>query len=172
MIDPEELLSVAERLIGTDEDNSSSEADLRRAISTSYCAVFHKLTNQIAIEFLGANPSDAKVATVTRWISHTDLRDLFNSLTNPHTAVGAILTPIPDGLNDIATNFISLQDNRESADYGHLFPVTRDLALTWLDTARQTIALADNLFVNGDTVYHQLLKIGIGGMKVAKNRRN
>jgi len=61
MPDPAELLSVARLLSTIGSEPRSDDAQLRRAVSTAYCALFHKVLRAAAQCFMGAGQEAAGV---------------------------------------------------------------------------------------------------------------
>lgn len=110
MIDPHELIATCYKLASPAAIPPSSEADLRRAISTAYYAVFHALAASNA-ELIGGLPqSDMSSLAWERVYRRLDHGRAQNNLR-------AILTQLsPNGENFVST-FIDLQKLRQDADY-------------------------------------------------------
>jgi uncharacterized protein (UPF0332 family) len=114
----EDMLSQAHHLVSLDPKRPK-QVSLRRAISTSYYAVFHLLTAHAALRFIPKRPSGL-VARVGRAFSHQEMKKVcqtFNSkpLAEPLlTLVGQFPS---DQLRNIASAFIELQEQRLKADY-------------------------------------------------------
>ena len=76
-MNPDHLLDQAERLLTPTRPGFSRQADLRRAISNAYYALFHFVMRAVADEFVGARQRrSARYALVYRSIDHRALRDL------------------------------------------------------------------------------------------------
>ena len=96
MIDPQELIATCHKLVPAAASPSPSEADLRRAISTAYYAIFHTLAASNA-ELIAGQPQSCMSAyaweRVYRRLDHgrtsNNLRAVLNLLSPP----GRILRP-------------------------------------------------------------------------------
>lgn len=109
----EELLGHARRLCAPDQ----TQADLRRAVSAAYYALFHFLTERAAEMLM---PDAAHRGLVRRAITHTEMRSAANSFKGgilPEFARTACPDPVPKELRDLARTFLELQDERHLADY-------------------------------------------------------
>ncbi len=127
------LLSQARMLAKVDEHGRTlsskgrpRQADLRRAISTAYYAVFHAITERAVQEVLGAadvkspwghrlrrTVSHAGVANVAKWFEA-------GSGSIPPTLQplrGELATPIDQTFSDFCTAVRELQEERHKADY-------------------------------------------------------
>ena len=115
MIDPQELIDTCRKLAAASPP--SSEADLRRAISTAYYAVFHTLAASNA-ELIAGQPQSSMSAyaweRVYRRLDHVRTR-------NNLRAVLSLLSPSGE---NFASTFIELQDLRQEADYDPNFTIT------------------------------------------------
>lgn len=132
MIDPSELLGTCRKLVPAAADPPPSEADLRRAISTAYYAVFHTLAASNAELIAGqpqSNVSSYAWERVYRRLDHgraqNNLRAVLNLLSPP----GAFF----------ARTFIELQGMRREADYDPNFSITRTRTLNTIAEAETAI---------------------------------
>ncbi|MGP9725176.1 hypothetical protein ACT3SZ_14285 [Corynebacterium sp. AOP40-9SA-29] len=80
------------------------------------------------------------------------------------------LEPVAPDVADVAQAFVDLQDARHGADYDDLFDVTKSMTLSYVDTAKDSVARADALFEAEDQSYLRFLGLAVGGVKVAKAR--
>lgn len=122
-----ELLELAERLIGTSAPPRSS-ADVRRAVSTAYYALFHLLVRE-AVDLLSADVSEELRRQVRRTLEHTRMAAVcraFCGKGTPPKLLSDLLkpTPAPAGLRTVAASFVDLQDKRHAADYDTGPPMT------------------------------------------------
>ncbi len=133
MIDPNELLDTCRKLVPAAADPPPSEADLRRAISTAYYAVFHTLAASNA-ELIAGQPQSS-ISTyawerVYRRLDHgraqNNLRAVLNLLSPP----GAFF----------ARTFIELQGMRQEADYDPNFSITRTRTFNAIAQAETAIS--------------------------------
>lgn len=76
-MNPDHLLDQAARLLTPARPGFPRQADLRRAVSTAYYALFHFVLRAVADEFIGARQrKSARYALVYRSIDHRTLRDV------------------------------------------------------------------------------------------------
>ena len=121
MIDPHELIATCYKLMPPTGTPPPSQADLRRAISAAYYAVFHTLAASNA-ELIAGQPQSSISSyaweRVYRRLDHgraqNNLRAVLNQLS-------------PPGAN-FARAFIDLQDSRHHADYNPTASI--DISLT------------------------------------------
>lgn len=115
----EQLLDLAIELAHR-EPGVTLEADLRRAVSTAYYALFHLLTSETV-----ANWSDeATRKSLGRMFEHGRMRRVSEKIgTTRQTTAGTDGSDAVETLRRVAVAFVQLQDSRKSADY--------DLAEDW-----------------------------------------
>jgi hypothetical protein len=180
---PRELLGLAYRLTGRDGGRRRPRTvDLRRAVSTAYYALFHGWTWTVATEFLGAS-DDHRVADVCRWINHTDILHLLNAVRLANNGeisrneAGAgkhieplLPRPIDARLVLVSRAFSSLQQHRHDADYDDRYDVSKELALEQVELTDDALTALWALYADRDAGLLLLLKLGLGGVKVAKTR--
>jgi hypothetical protein len=123
--DPAELLRQANALAGV---VGANQADLRRALSTAYYAVFHFCLTSAADMVCGAaNRSTPRYGFVYRSVDHARLRGLCDQLRGSQPR-NVALTPTGGfgKVADFARNTYNLYEQRISADYDPLqsFTVT------------------------------------------------
>ncbi len=81
MPDPSDLLAVARFLLSADSSVPSSEARLRRAVSTACYALFHKTLNAGAERFMGAGrQKSAGYNLFYRGFNHGRMKSVCESL--------------------------------------------------------------------------------------------
>ena len=118
MIDPNELLDTCRKLAPQSADPPPTQADLRRAISTAYYAVFHTLAASNA-ELIAGQPQSSMSAyaweRVYRRLDHGRAQNNLRAVLN-------LLSPSGEFF---ASTFIELQDLRQEADYDPNFSITR-----------------------------------------------
>src|SRR4051794_12758673 len=115
---PQELLALARELVDRNPA-APVEGDLRRGVSTAYYAVFHLLVMEATSRLVTPVSLRPRVA---RSFDHKIMRLVcqdYEKLTrNP---AGELLTTtgevVPQGVKDIATDFVALQRARNLADY-------------------------------------------------------
>jgi hypothetical protein len=114
--DPEELLQQAENLA---VNATATQADLRRAISAAYYAIFHFCLTAAADMVLGAGArSGPRYSLVYRSIDHHRLRTLCTQLSGTNPQNVSIIPPNGFGkIADFARIAGNLYEQRCSADY-------------------------------------------------------
>lgn len=138
-MNPSELLAQAEYLIDAGT-RPPSEADLRRAISACYYALFHALLGD-ASALTAGTVHPVLGQAVRRTVEHAQLKRacaLFErSLGNmPGVLQAAIAAPIEPELTRVVKIVPELQDARFAADYDAQKRVGRPDAEHWLKQAR------------------------------------
>jgi hypothetical protein len=105
----ERLLTVARELCQR-TGKRPREAFMRRAVSSSYYAVFHALCRLCADTFIGgAHHKTRAWERVYRGVSHTSAKIVFTSAKE--------LSAFPPDFADFGAAFVLLQKERERADY-------------------------------------------------------
>ena len=117
-----------------DPEGIPSEASLRRAVSTTYYAAFHALSQSCADTLVGPNSADS---TKEHWViayrslEHRQVRNRFNNQVR--------MANFPDQIRAFAIRFIELQDLRHRADYDPEATFEPDEVLQLLGDARFAI---------------------------------
>lgn len=121
MPDAADLLAVA-RLLLSAGSAAPSEAQLRRAVSTGYYAVFHKVLRAGAERFMGADTQmTAGYNLLYRGFSHARMKSVCVSLNVP--MLSKLLreqlgrAAVSQDMRDFGSIFAILQDARHLADY-------------------------------------------------------
>ncbi len=143
-VNPEHLFDQARELIGPPPAGPPRQANLRRAISASYYAVFHAAVTAASDLFVGAvNRATSRYALVYRSIDHKRLRELCDDITKPTLPAKYASYAPQNGFGaDIvafATALVDLQEKRHLADYDPLFRATSSDALLVLRTAEAAL---------------------------------
>jgi hypothetical protein len=145
ILDPDHFLDQADRLIISTGGGVPRQVDLRRAISSSYYALFHAVTTEAADDLVGrTHRQSPRYQLVYRSIEHRSLLRLWQDIvktTLPAKYAGYEPTGGfgPD-LQAFADAVIDLQEKRNRADYDPLFRVTRSEALPATETGRAALA--------------------------------
>jgi hypothetical protein len=116
----DEFLEHADRLA---TQVNASQADLRRAVSGSYYAVFHLLIAEATQVIAPASPSGL-AARVGRSFSHSNMQDVCKAFATQSIRPplsDLINLPIETSLTIVAGGFIELQEQRIRADYDPSF---------------------------------------------------
>lgn len=154
-ISPTRLLDVAEDLAGaTAGPGRPRDVALRRAVSTAYYAVFHRLSYDTIRTVLGHDlATDEDLYAATRLVSHGGLTTGCERIGGGHSPPPGV-RPVFDRLRghreivDTAQSFLALRENRERADYDHLASFGRRSAVLLVRRARTACAVA---FANRDS---------------------
>jgi uncharacterized protein (UPF0332 family) len=112
----DELLETARYLLRRNQ-NRPSQGDLRRAISTAYYALFHRLIDD-AVARLVVDAGQRDV--VARAYSHTEMKKACQSVQKsplPKPVDTFFVTGVPSEVLSIAKLFVLLQEIRHEADY-------------------------------------------------------
>ena len=127
----DDLLATARRLAKASA-NKPRQADLKRAVSTAYYALFHAMAKNAAdmVVGTGANRAEKAWAQVYRGMDHGFAKNACKEV---------VKLGFPTGIVICADEFVTLQDARHSADYDPLHRVTRADALTWVSRAEAAI---------------------------------
>ena len=125
VVNPGHLLDQSDDLIGNLRGGAPRQADLRRAISNAYYALFHAILCDAADDFVGGSRRQtARYAMVYRSVSHKHVRLLCDDLAKSNLpARYATCAPAGGFGTDIvavAVAFGELQENRHTADYDPL----------------------------------------------------
>lgn len=109
------------------------QADLRRAVSTAYYAMFHALARKRADRFVGtsANRSLRAWTHVYRAVEHGFAKSACAQVTN---------LGFPAGIVQFADLFRSLQEERHGADYDPDIRYTRADTIVYIANAKQAIS--------------------------------
>lgn len=159
-IQPDKLLEHAERLAGFDAPaGRPREADLRRAVSGAYYALYHELIGRAVEQAMpGAGREDR--AKAARWFNHTDIKSVCDwvvecatsptpkkivvesgvwSLFSAPGVGGGRVGVVPAQLAFIADSFITLMSARHEADYDHEASFPRASAQSQVRAARTAV---------------------------------
>ncbi len=139
---PGDLLHQAE-LLARHDRRRPRQANLRRAVSSAYYALFHLLAASGAARLLsGAGREPARVA-LSRSFEHKAMADACKDLARGaqsklRVALGG--ATVPQQLLDVARAFVELQEARHRADYDLSVQFSRQEALGLVQSAAQAFA--------------------------------
>jgi hypothetical protein len=137
----DELLQLASELINKAD---ATQAELRRAASTAYYAVFHLLIAETILNWKRESSRNA----LGRMFDHGQMRKICAKVADPKVTPFAGEDPsIVDGLRFVANAFVELQSQRRIADYDN------GVIWTQLD-AGVPIAIARTAFLAWDDIKH------------------
>ncbi len=133
-----DLLAQAHRLLGS-ELEQPNQADLRRAVSAAYYALFHRLIAD-AVQTIGPRRPTHLPARIARAFSHSEMKQVCRSISERR--VSLVLRGLqPSGFSPaviaVVRYFAELQDERQRTDYDLLAVYTRVEALEIVDAAEK-----------------------------------
>ncbi|MCT8999992.1 hypothetical protein [Chelativorans intermedius] len=144
VINPDHLLEQAERLTAPPEAGAPRQADLRRAISAAYYALFHEILIEATDNMIGRkHRQEARYELAYRSVDHKSLRLLCEEI-RKQKLPAKYAKYEPEGgfgpdLSAVATAFLELQEKRNIADYDPLFRVRTSDAVFAVATSRDAI---------------------------------
>jgi hypothetical protein len=120
--DPAELLAVARMLAEGSTETPPSDAQLRRAVSSAYYALFHTVVRAGAQRFMGPGSEGRPGYNLLyRGFTHSRLKDVCNRLDvtqlAPRMQEQLGRQSVGQDIRDFASSFVALQELRELADY-------------------------------------------------------
>lgn len=134
----DDLLEQAGRLV-RDKDPRLEQANLRRAVSSAYYALFHLLTSSASSLFA----ADAKLrAMIGRSFNHGEMKWVSKRIADEDRWPVSVRPKTPSRATDpdlkaIAKAFVELQEGRHTADYDLTEDFKRSKALELVDLARK-----------------------------------
>jgi hypothetical protein len=114
-----ELLEHSIRLLRGYKTNRTPEADLRRAVSSAYYALFHQI-NGDAATLLAPHVSLETNHRIQRWFDHLEMKKICGRFTASELSqplLGLIGPSASPDLQKVARAFVVLQEARHGADY-------------------------------------------------------
>ena len=131
------------RHLATKEPRRPAQASLRRSISASYYALFHRLVDDATRTLISRRNRDSLRQSISRAFHHSDMRSLSEALARgnlPSKLAGAFPPPpIDHTLRSIAQAFWDLQEARYQADYNTYRSFSRGEALYHLQLTTHAI---------------------------------
>jgi len=132
-----DLLEQAETLAQLDP-RRPKQANLRRAVSSAYYALFHLLTSEASALYAAES---GMAARINRTLNHGEMKKASSMIANDKLPKGVqppggTYTTPPD-LKSVANAFVSLQQARHEADYDLARTFRRQEALAFVEEARQ-----------------------------------
>ena len=125
-MNPDDLLVVADSLAAGEGPGRPRQIELRRAVSTTYYALFHTLANNCADLLVGPrSPSQTNQAwrQAYRALDHGEVKR--KCMQGPGKPI--LDTHFPRSIRDFARQFVKMQEIRNKADYDPLEPFTRSV---------------------------------------------
>ena len=127
---PSDLIETAEHLVSL---KNPSDAALRRAVSSSYYAVFHALAKLVADSLIGEDPNERPTKAwieVYRGLNHGTCRNACGNA----KSIG-----FPDEVHSFSEAFVQLQAVRHEADYDPTYVPTVKSAVVLVALAKKSV---------------------------------
>ena len=159
-ISPKNLLRLAAELAGEGAGpGSPRDTDLRRATSTAYYALFHRLALDTVVQVL-PGATDEELASLARQVEHRAIKSVCEWIggdTPPAhlTSVISRLRGNPE-VTAVAQTFVALQERREEADYLHNAEFNRPATLALVRAGQRAVNRAWSL-QGADETYQSFL---------------
>lgn len=140
----DDLLDQARKLLYLDPTRPK-QANLRRAVSATYYALFHFLTTQSARTLIGAHQSLTSYRhLLARAYVHGEMKSAciaFGGGSYPRSLAAGLPTDfaVRKEIEDIAMAFVDLQSKRHIADYDFSQTLTRADVLATIEVAHASI---------------------------------
>lgn len=148
MPDATDLLATARLLLSAGTASPPSEAQLRRAVSTAYYAVFHKVVQAGAERLMGSgSQGTAGYGLIYRSFNHGRMKSVCESLSVARLSktlqqqLGR--TAVSLEMRGFAAAFATLQEARHFADYDPAVRFTLSDAADFIDKAEAAMATFD-----------------------------
>ena len=132
-MNPHDLLRIARQLAQGPSRGRPREANLRRAVSATYYALFHALANCCANRLAGttrASRSQQAWRQVYRALEHGYVK---------HQCNQPIMQKFPTEIQDFGDQFVDMQKQRHLADYDPVATFTRSEVLQLIEETEKTI---------------------------------
>ncbi|MDV6320601.1 hypothetical protein [Chromohalobacter sp. HP20-39] len=145
----QDLLEQA-RILERKEPKRPKQASLRRAVSTAYYALFHRLIDLSSREIVSGQVDWGLREAVARSLNHADMRRVCKGIAsrNPPSPIASLLgqpLKLDSGLLSVSEAFVDLQQARHEADYDLARRFTRDDVAALVDLAEDAFAGIDAL---------------------------
>ena len=137
-MNPDDLIRIAEHLASggvRGRIGRPVQAELRRAVSATYYALFHALSRCCANMLVGATPASR---------SQQAWRQVYRALEHGHAKNQCsnrnMLSRFPQKMQEFAGLFVAMQRQRQDADYDPYAQFFRSNVLRFIDQAKEAIS--------------------------------
>lgn len=156
----QDLLEQAETLARIDFKGKPKQANLRRAVSAAYYALFHFLVREVCRGVIGTQyPGRGYRHSIARAFAHSTMKDVCISFAGgqlpksvvgplPKSSAGHYLVVKP--IQTIAATFVDVQEKRHLADYDLSKQFKRSEVLALIEQTGAHIAEFSNLPASHD----------------------
>ena len=167
MPDASELIATARFLLSAGTA-TPAEAQLRRAVSTAYYALFHRVSRAAAERFIGkASEASAAYALLYRGFNHGRMRDICKALDAPrlkdawkkHLGRDAV----SQDARDFTAVFGGLQEARRAADYDPRIAFSPSDVASLIEAADNALAAFDRIAPGERADILALMLVGVRG---------
>jgi uncharacterized protein (UPF0332 family) len=136
---PNSLLKVAEELLTPTGPGRPDQGRLRRSVSTSYYAAFHRLVESSVDRIAGRSAAAPLRSVIARAYEHGSMKDLCNLIQRGNVPKGlaGMIKTVPEDLVRVAQEFSNLQEHRHNADYNLAVPIALAHARRCVESARR-----------------------------------
>lgn len=137
----DDLLTQAGELLHKNEQNSN-QADLRRAVSSAYYAIFHLLISEAALNWSRESSRDAFGRMFDHGLMRKASQRILDSRLFPFDGEDPTLV---QNLRTVAQAFVQLQDKRHLADYHNGIRWTHTESLQEVTTVRKALLIWNSI---------------------------
>ena len=140
-MNPKDLIQIAKRLASGAAGSSQGrpkQAELRRAVSTNYYAMFHMLAACCADLLVGATPASRSQSAWRQVYRALDHGNAKRRCSNQEA-----LKQFPQPIQDFAETFATMQALRHSADYDPIPRFSRSQVRVWIEETEQSMTQFD-----------------------------
>ena len=145
-MNPDDLLEIADSLatgrIGS-QRGRPRQAELRRAVSDTYYALFHTLANNAANLIVGSRSSTRTMQAWRQTYRALDHGRVKRQCTERRSR--QILKRFPQGIQDFADQFVEMQRRRHLADYDPFEHFSRYSVAQYIEETRSAIVEFENV---------------------------
>jgi hypothetical protein len=150
VLEASELLVLARRLGGGDAEHEPTQAQLRRAASSAYYALFHHVLSKAAARFVGdAHRESAAYGIIYRSFDHGHMKRIcedLNAATLKDRMKGLLRRDsVSQFTKDFASNFCVLQETRHLADYDPIVPFSPSDVASLVDADEIAVVAFDSV---------------------------
>jgi uncharacterized protein (UPF0332 family) len=168
MLDSAELLALARRLSVGNGHSQPTDAELRRAVSTAYYALFHKVVGTAAERFMGPGQQNtAGFALLYRGFDHREMKTFCEALQvstlKDKYKYHLRRSAISQDMRDFASVLPPLQDARHLADYDPAAQFLPAEVSSLVDAAEVALQAFDRVAVDERTDILALMMVGARG---------
>jgi uncharacterized protein (UPF0332 family) len=144
VVSPAQLVAQASRLVSPHGRRPPTQADLRRAISNAYYALYHGIVAAAADQTVGkAHRTTHLYALVYRSIAHRNIRNLCEIIArdpkSPKYLKYVPASGFGDDIAGVAAAVVNLYEMRHQADYDPRFKASSNDAESAIATARTAL---------------------------------